>query len=298
MVARCDTAHVNELGDFLKAKRAATSPQEVGLPPVGNPRRVPGLRREEVAQLAAISVDHYTRLEQGRVTTASDSLLAGIARALKLTDDEHSYLRLLIEPRAARRTTSAPAAVAAPVQDLLDAMVHTPAIVLGRRTDILAWNTAAALFLDFADLRPEHRNLLYLVFLHPRIRALYPDWRQVAAEAVARLRMDAVHAPNDPRLSKLVGELSVRDDDFRRWWGGHDVRTASSGKKRFRHPVVGELQLDWQAMRLATYADQTLVAYTASPGSPHHDALRILASWHTSGQAAQADTSATGSATE
>ncbi|MEV5884879.1 helix-turn-helix transcriptional regulator [Streptomyces sp. NPDC052020] len=280
---------VSELGDFLKAKRAAISPGEVGLPPVGNPRRVSGLRREEVAQLAAISVDHYTRLEQGRVTTASDNLLAGLARALKLTEDEHRYLRLLIAPRPSRGVPSA--AVAAPVQDLLDAMVRTPAVVLGRRTDILAWNAAAtALFLDFADLRPEHRNLVRLVFLHPRIRALYPEWEQVAADAVARLRMDAVHVPDDPRLSKLVGELSVRDDDFRRWWGGHAVRAASGGRKRFRHPVVGELDLDWQAMRLATTTDQTLVAYTAPAGTLAHDALRVLTAQAAPGPAASAKT--------
>ncbi|MFI0469009.1 helix-turn-helix domain-containing protein [Saccharopolyspora sp. 5N102] len=242
---------MSELGDFLKAKRAQIAPEQVGLPAVGNPRRVKGLRREEVAQLAAVSVDHYTRLEQGRVATASDNVLAGLARALLLTDDEHAYLRLLTQPRAARRSPAAPAKVASPVQDLLDALTHTPAFVLGRRSDILAWNAAAtALFLDFATVRPDHRNLVRLVFLDPRVRGLYVDWETVAAEAVARLRMDAAHTPDDPRLAKLVGELSVRDDDFRRWWGGHDVRIPSAGRKRLHHTVAGGLELDWQAMQL------------------------------------------------
>ncbi|MEU4896075.1 hypothetical protein AB0B12_25410 [Streptomyces sp. NPDC044780] len=153
-------------------------------------------------------------------------------------------------------------------------------MVLGRRTDILAWNTAAtALFLDFADLRPEDRNLVRLVFFHPQIRALYPDGELVAADAIDRLRMDPVHVPDDPRLSKLVGELSVKDDDFRRWWGGHAVRAADGGRKRFHHPVVGELDFDWQGMQLTTAPDQILVACTAPEGAPAHDALRILTAW-------------------
>ncbi|MET9777930.1 helix-turn-helix domain-containing protein [Streptomyces sp. NPDC006367] len=272
---------MSELGDFLKAKRAQIAPEQVGLPAVGNPRRVPGLRREEVAQLAAVSVDHYTRLEQGRVTAASDSLLTALARALLLSDDELAYLRLLAQPRPPRRSP-APAKVASPVQDLLDALARTPALVLGRRSDILAWNTAAtALFLDFATLRPEHRNLVRLVFLDPRIRGLYAGWESVAAEAVARLRMDAAHTPDDPRLTKLVGELSVHDDDFRRWWGGHGVRIPSAGRKRLHHPVVGDLELDWQAMQLGAAPDQTLVTYTAPAGSPTHDALAFLTSWST-----------------
>jgi transcriptional regulator with XRE-family HTH domain len=271
---------VSELGEFLKARRAAITPEEVGLPPIGNPRRVKGLRREEVSHLAAVSVDHYTRLEQGRVNAASDNVLAGIARALRLTDDEHTYLRMLAQTRPERGTPSTAVKVAAPVQDLLDALGHTPAFVLGRRTDILAWNTAAtALFLDFAALRPEHRNLVRLVFLEPEVRALYADWEQVAAEAVARLRMDAVHTSGDARLAKLVGELSVQDNDFRRWWGGHGVRAASAGRKRFHHSVVGTLDLDWQAMQLGAAPDQTVVTYTAPIGSPSHDALRILTCW-------------------
>ncbi|WP_203716398.1 helix-turn-helix domain-containing protein [Asanoa siamensis] len=271
---------MSELGHFLKAKRAAIRPEDVGLPAIGNPRRVVGLRREEVAYLAAVSADHYTRLEQGRVTTASNNILDGLARALKLTDDEHAYLRLLTQPDSRRRPASRSAQVAAPVQDLLDALGPTPALLLGRRTDLLAWNTAAtALFLDFAVLPRQHRNLVRLVFLEPRVRDLYADWKRVAAEAVARLRMDAVHTPNDPQLAQLVGELCLQDDDFRRWWAGHDVRITSAGRKRLHHPLIGTVDLDWQALRLCATADQTLVTYTAPTGSASHDALSILSCW-------------------
>jgi len=271
---------VSDLGEFLKAKRAQIAPERVGLPAVGNPRRVPGLRREEVAQLAEVSVDHYTRLEQGRVVAASDNVLAALARALLLTDDEHAYLQLLAHSRPPRRSSMTSAGVAPPVQDLLDVLTRTPAFVLGRRSDILAWNIAAtALFCDFAALRPEHRNLVRLVFLEPRVRGLYADWEAIAAEAVARLRMDAVHTPEDPRLTKLVGELSVCDADFRRWWGRHGVRIPTAGRKRLTHPLVGSLELDWHAMQLNASPDQILVTYTAPAGSPTHDALAFLTSW-------------------
>ncbi|MEC3917601.1 helix-turn-helix domain-containing protein [Nocardia sp. CDC160] len=269
---------MSELGEFLKAKRAAVSPEEVGLPAVGNPRRVPGLRREEVAMLAAVSVDHYTRLEQGRVSAASENLLAGIARALRLTQEEHEYLRMLVQVRPRSGRTEEPE-VGAPLRDLLAALT-APALVLGPRTDILAWNAgAAALFLDFAEIPVAQRALVRMVFLEPRIRGLFAHWDQVAAEAVDRLRMAAARTPGDPRLAQLVGELSVQDKDFRRWWAGHGVRTLAGGRKLLRHPVVGDLELDWQVLQVLTAEDQTLVTYTAPEGSPSHEALRILCSW-------------------
>ncbi|WP_297617115.1 helix-turn-helix domain-containing protein [Nocardia sp.] len=269
---------MSELGDFLKAKRATVSPKDVGLPAVGNPRRVKGLRREEVALLAAVSVDHYTRLEQGRVSAASDNLLAGIARALRLTDEEHEYLRMLVQARPTRRGRSEPE-VSNAMRDLLDAL-PTPALVLGPRTDILAWNAAAAaLFVDFAEIPAHQRALVRLVFLEPRMRTLFKNWEQVAAEAVDRLRMTAARTPGDPRLMQLVGELSVHDLDFRRWWAGHGVRTMAGGRKLLRHPVVGDLALDWQVLQVLSSPGQTLVTYTAPAGSPSHEALRILGSW-------------------
>ncbi|MRH90575.1 helix-turn-helix domain-containing protein [Nocardia sp. SYP-A9097] len=269
---------MSELGEFLKAKRASISPEDVGLPAIGNPRRVRGLRREEVALLAAVSVDHYTRLEQGRVAAASENLLAGIARALRLNEEEHEYLRMLVRARPARRGQSAPE-VSQALRDLLDTL-PTPAFVLGPRTDILAWNAAAAaLFVDFAEIPVQQRALVRLVFLDPRMRAVFTDWEAVAAEAVDRLRMAAARTPDDPRLTQLVGELSVHDADFRRWWAGHGVRAMAGGRKRMHHPVVGDLELDWQVLQVLSTTGQSLVTYTAPVGSPSHEALRILASW-------------------
>ncbi len=269
---------VSELGDFLKAKRAALTPEQAGLPAIGNPRRVKGLRREEVALLAAVSVDHYTRLEQGRVAAASENLLSGIARALRLSDEEHEYLRMLVGVRPPRRKSAEPR-VGGPLRDLLD-VLPTPALVLGPRTDIIGWNASAtALFLDFAEIPVQQRALVRMVFLEPRMRGLFRDWEQVAAEAVDRLRMAAARTPGDPRLAQLVGELSVHDADFRRWWAGHGVRAMAGGRKRLRHPVVGELELDWQVLQVLSASEQTLVTYTAAAGSPSAEALRILDSW-------------------
>lgn len=269
---------MSELGEFLKAKRAAVSPEDVGLPAVGNPRRVPGLRREEVALLAMVSVDHYTRLEQGRVSAPSENLLTGIARALRLTPEEHEYLRMLVQARPRRGRADEPE-VSGALRDLLAAL-QTPAIVLGPRSDILAWNAGAtALFLDFAEIPAAQRTLVRLVFLEPRVRGLLMNWEQVAAEAVDGLRMAAARTPGDPRRAQLVGELSVHDADFRRWWAGHGVRTMADGRKHLRHPVVGELELDWQVLQVLTASEQTLVTFTAPERSPSHEALRILGSW-------------------
>ncbi|MFB7723503.1 helix-turn-helix domain-containing protein [Nocardia sp. NPDC056100] len=269
---------MSELGEFLKAKRAAISPADVGLPAIGNPRRVKGLRREEVALLASVSVDHYTRLEQGRVAAASENLLTGIATALRLSAAEHEYLRMLVQARPVRGGHAAPE-VSPPLRDLLDTLT-APAFVLGPRTDILAWNAAAAaLFLDFGEIPAHQRALVRLVFLEPRMRAVFRDWEAVAAEAVDRLRMAAARTPGDPRLLSLVGELSVCDADFRRWWAGHSVRAVAGGRKRLRHPVVGDLELDWQVLQVLSASEQSLVTYTAPIGSASHEALRILSSW-------------------
>jgi transcriptional regulator with XRE-family HTH domain len=283
------------LGDFLRARRAALTPAEAGLPAVGRPRRVPGLRREEVAQLAGVSVDHYTRLEQGRVTTASESLLGAVARALRMTDAERDYL-VALAGRAPRREVATPA-VAAPVRELLAAMT-VPGLVLGPRTDVLAWNPqAAALFTDFAAVPPGRRYLAWLVFRDEAVRSRFADWPAVARDVVARLRMAAARLPADRRLAALVGELSVRDDDFRRWWGELAVRAMDGGRKRMRHPVVGDLDIDWQALAVAGNPDQTLVAYTAPAGSASADALRLLASWGADAPRLRAPGGGTASAT-
>jgi transcriptional regulator with XRE-family HTH domain len=272
---------VGELGEFLKSKRSAVAPESVGLPAVGNPRRVSGLRREEVAQLAAMSVDHYTRLEQGRVTTASDSVLNGIATALRMTDAERAYLRILAQPpvRSGSRAAEAPS-VSPLLRDLIDAMKDVPVLVIDPRGDIVAWNDlAVALYFDFAELAPAERNMIRMLFLEPRVRGMHRNWHEVAAVSVARMRMSAGLMPGDRRMAELVSELLERDADFRRWWGGHEVLATDTFRKSFDHPVAGRLLLDWQALSVAADPDLTMIVFTAPAGSATADSLRLLASW-------------------
>ncbi|PZG23342.1 helix-turn-helix domain-containing protein [Nonomuraea aridisoli] len=274
-----NNAHPSELGDFLKARRTELSPETVGLPDAGGRRRVKGLRREEVAMLASISTDYYTRLEQGR-RRASEPVLDTIARVLRLSDDERAYMFELSGKDAARPRRRVAQKVQPQLRRLLDDLTTTPAVVLGRRTDILAWNPmAAALFTDFSRIPEKKRNFVRLVFTDPALRALYPEWEYMAQAGVAQLRMEAARDPRDPRLMELVGELSVQDEDFRRWWGSHTVAVREMGTKVLRHPVAGDLTLDWSTLTFAPDPDQQLVTLTAEPGSPSHDGLRILASW-------------------
>ncbi|MGW4877699.1 helix-turn-helix domain-containing protein [Streptomyces sp. NPDC004262] len=292
-------ARPDELGAFLKARRADLSPRTVGLPEGGARRRVPGLRREEVAALASISTDYYTRLEQGRMQ-ASAPVLNTLARVLHLDDDQRTYLFQLAgrpSDRPARRS----AQKAQPrLQRLLDDLATTPGIILGRCMDILAWNPlAAALVTDFASIPEKHRNYIRLVFTDPRMRELYADWKNVAHTCVAQLRMEAARTPDSPRLAALVGELSVQDADFRRWWADHHVAVRGVGTKTLRHPVVGELTLDWDTLASTADTDQQLVVWSAEPGSPSHDALRILASWAGSTATAATETgTGTGTGTD
>lgn len=272
-------AHRNELGDFLKARRAELTPRAVGLPESGGPRRVRGLRREEVAQLAAISTDYYTRLEQGRIQ-ASAPVLATLAHALHLDDDQRDYLFELAGKAADRPRRRAVQKVQPQLQRVLDDLTATPAMVLGRRMDILAWNSlAAALVADFSRIPEKNRNYVRLLFTDPAMRNLYADWERVARTAVSQLRREAAAYPQDPRLAALVGELSVRDDAFRTWWAGHHVTALNVGTKVLHHPVVGELTLDWDTLTASTDPDQRLVVWTAEPGTPSHDGLRLLGSW-------------------
>lgn len=280
-LGRVTSAHLTELGAFLKARRAELSPRTVGLPDDGGPRRVPGLRREEVAQLAAISTDYYTRLEQGRMPPSA-FVLAAIAPVLRLSDDQRDYLFELAGKERARPRRRAGQKVQPQLRRLLDDLPAIPGMVLGRRMDILAWNPlAAALVVDFAAIPEKKRNYVRLLFTEPALRELYPDWESVARHAVAQLRMEAAQYPDDPRLTALVGELSVRDNDFRQWWAGHHVAARTMGTKTLHHPVAGELTLDWGCLACGTNPDQQLVIWTAQPGTPSHDGLRILASWAT-----------------
>jgi transcriptional regulator with XRE-family HTH domain len=276
------TAHPNELGAFLNARRAELSPGEVGLRDVGGHRRVAGLRREEVAQLAAISTDYYTRLEQGRIR-ASASVLASLARVLRLDDDQRTYLYELAGRNPSRPRRRATQKVRPQMQLLLDQLSEIPAMILGRNMDILAWNSlAAALITDFSQIPEDQRNHVRLVFTDPAIRHLYADWEGVARSNVAMLRMDAAENPDDPRLAALVGELSVQEPQFRQWWAAQQVASRGFGRKVFRHPVAGEIVLDWDTLVCATDPEQKLIIMTAEPGSPSQEALRFLASWSAS----------------
>lgn len=281
MQHRGDTSGGTELGGFLRARRAALDPHRAGLPDDGRLRRVPGLRREELAQLAHVSSDYIVRLEQGRTRRVSRPVLDALSDALQLTPDERAYLFTVadVAPAAPTRQPGKPE-VAPQLRQLLDDMHDIPAMVLHRRMDVLAWNRGAtALLTDFGALPPQHRNLIWLTFLDDAFRSLYEDWPRVARGCVAFLRMEAGRTPGDPALTALVGELSVRDPDFRTWWASHQVRGPRRPSKTFHHPVVGILTLDVQQFSVDTHSDQLLVAYTAPPDSPSQEALGFLLRW-------------------
>ncbi|MFB7618385.1 helix-turn-helix transcriptional regulator [Kitasatospora sp. NPDC056181] len=274
------------LSEFLRTRRARLRPEDVDLPDFGGRRRVAGLRREELAQLAGVSVDYYTRLEQGRVGNPSEAVLDALARGLRLDPDEVRHLHRLARPRPARRAGRGPSAQRGPqpvrpmLTRLLEQLTDAPAMVMGRRMDVLAWNrAAAALFGDFERLVPAERNIARITFLDPASRELYVDWSSCARENVAFLHLEAGRRPDDPRLAELIGELSMRSEEFRRWWAEHPVQDKTSGRKRFCHPLVGGLDLAYDTLRPADDPDQALITYAADPGTPSDDALRMLLSW-------------------
>ena len=279
---------MNELGDFLRARRAAVDPQQVGLPDDGRPRRVEGLRREELAQLAHVSVDYVVRLEQGRSRRVSRPVLHALADALQLAADERDYLFTLadvVPGVAAPRSTR----VSPQLMQLLDTMHDVPAMVLSRTMDVLAWNRgAAALLTDFGELPVQRRNLIWLTFLDESFRSLYADWPRSARECVAVLRMEAGRNPDDAMLRALIGELTA-DADFRFWWGAHEVRGPRQLTKTYRHPVVGELTLEVQQLTVDTAPEQLLVAYTAARGTPSYEGLCFLLQWSADAKAVAYD---------
>ncbi|WP_328458448.1 helix-turn-helix transcriptional regulator [Amycolatopsis sp. NBC_00438] len=275
----------SELGDFLKSRRAALRPEDVGIAPHPTRRRVTGLRREELATLSHVSITHYTRLEQGRSTGASDSTLEAIARTLRLTDDETAHLKALARP--AGRSRPAPprvAHVSASARQLLGAMTHVPAVVMDRRNDVLAWNQlghallAAHLPAESPDSPATRPNLTRMLFLDERYRDLYPNWDEQAQLAVAALRLTAGRHPDDRALAELVGRLSMNSDEFAARWARHPVRTCTSGVKVLRHPLVGTVELSFENLVIPGTSGQRLIAYTAEPGSPSETALRLLGS--------------------
>ncbi|HEX4359481.1 MAG TPA: helix-turn-helix transcriptional regulator [Pseudonocardia sp.] len=269
-----------ELREFLRSRRARITPEQAGLPYEPGARRVPGLRREEVARLAGVSVDYYVRLERGRNLNVSESVLDALARALQLNETERGHLFTVARPRRGRPRPLAPQRVRPGLRHLLTTLTEVPALVLGRRLDVLASNhLARALYTDFETLPSGDRNMARFVFLNEGARELYVDWPGAARGIVATLHLYAGGHPNDPQLAELIGELSLRDHDFRRWWADHDVFIRSHGRKHYRHPVVGELTLAYEAFTPTDDPDQTLGLSTAEPGSPSEQALRLLASW-------------------
>ncbi|MGW3438838.1 helix-turn-helix domain-containing protein [Streptomyces bacillaris] len=271
-----------ELSEFLRTRRARLRPQDVGLPEFGRARRVPGLRREELAQLAGVSVAYYTRLEQGNGRNVSAEVLDAIARALRLSDAEHAHLTHLAKPgqHKKKRRPARVQRVRTGLLHLLESLEGVPAYVSGARSDILAWNPmAAAVFGDWGALPPEERNWARLVFLSPAYRDLFVEWDTKASDMVSYLRLYAGCHPDDPQLSALVGELSVKNDEFRRLWATHNVKEKGHGVKLLRHPLVGDMALSYETLHLPDDPEQYLVTYHAEPGSESAQALRLLASW-------------------
>jgi transcriptional regulator with XRE-family HTH domain len=269
-----------DLREFLRSRRARITPEEAGLPAQPGGRRVPGLRREEVAQLAGVSVDYYVRLERGRTTNVSESVLEAVARALSLNDTERSHLFALARPSRRRPRAMSPQRVRPGLYRVLDSVVDVPALVLGRRLDVLASNRLArAFYTDFEALPSRERNMARFIFLDEAAREFYVDWPAAARGVVAGLHLYAGQHPRDPQLAELIGDLSVRDTDFRRWWADHDVFHRTSGTKRYHHAVVGDLTLSYEALAPVGETDQTLGLHTAEAGSPSEHALRLLASW-------------------
>jgi transcriptional regulator with XRE-family HTH domain len=273
----------NEIRDFLTSRRARITPEQAGLPAYGGNRRVAGLRREEVALLAGVSIDYYVRLERGRAPGASAGVLEGIARALQLDEAERAHLFDLARaaapagPHAPRRP--ARQQVRPSVQRILGAMT-APAYIRNARMDILAANRlGAALFSPVLSSPAQPANNARFLFLDPSAQAFYPEWERQAQDVVAMLRTEAGRAPHDRALSNLIGELSTRSENFRAWWAAHNVRLHRTGTKRFHHPAVGDLTLTYEALDLAADAGLRISAYTAEPGTPSDDALQLLATW-------------------
>lgn len=270
------------LGAFLRSRRARLTPDDAGISSFGI-RRVPGLRREELAQLAGVSSAYYTRLEQGHSTNASLSVLDAVARALQLDEDERIHLIELASPAAAPRPTRRlPVRARASLLRLINAMSDVPALILGRCTEVLGWNPLAHQLLAGhydadAPQRPADRpNTTRMLFLDPHTRELHRNWPEEAARAVASLRLVAGHFPDDPALGELVGELSVRSGGFVSLWSGHAVRACVSGMKFLHHPIVGDLDLEFNALQLPDDSGQRVMTFTASSGSASAAALRLL----------------------
>ncbi|MEU1483098.1 helix-turn-helix transcriptional regulator [Streptomyces sp. NPDC005752] len=277
-----DTAH--DIREFLATRRAKITPQQAGLPAFGSNRRVPGLRREEVALLAGVSIDYYVRLERGHLAGASEEVLDAVANALQLDDAERAHLYDLAaaqRTRPARRTRKPRGPIPASIQRVLDSMTDSPAFVRNGRLDILAINRLGrALYAPlFTPDAPRPVNIARFQFLNSTGRDFFPDWDASLNTTVSLLRTEAGRAPHETELTGLIGELVTRSDEFRIAWAKHNVRLHHTGRKPFRHPEIGDLVLDFDAMALPAQPGLTLTAYSAEPGTPAHDALRLLSAW-------------------
>jgi transcriptional regulator with XRE-family HTH domain len=276
-------SNIDDIREFLTTRRAKVTPARAGLPMFGRQRRVSGLRREEVALLAGISVEYYTRLERGNARGVSESVLDAVSQALKLDEAEHAHLLDLARTANAERPPrriATPQRVPPSIQRIVDAMSGIPAFVRNGRLDYLYANPlAAALYSEaFRDpVRPA--NSARFAFLDPRAKAFYVDWEKAAHDIVAQLRGEAGRNPYDRPLSDLVGELSTRSEEFRVLWASHDVRIHRSGTKQFHHPLVGDLTLAYEGLEVLGDAGLTIVTYTAEPASPSEAALSELARW-------------------
>ena len=273
----------SEIRDFLTSRRARVTPEQAGVPTFAGVRRVPGLRREEVAHAAGISVDYYNRLERGKTTTASPEILDAIARTLQLDPTEHDHLFDLFATtrrpsgRSSRRVRQL--TVRPTLQRVLDGL-DMPAFVESPRLDILAANhLGRALYTWPGENTRVPFNVARYLFLDPRAAEFYPDWETMARNQVALLRTETGRDPSHPELINLVGELSTHSDRFRTLWAAHDVRKYREGPKRFRHPIVGDLEFIGESLDVSSTPGLTVLAYTVEPGSATAEAMILLASW-------------------
>lgn len=286
-----------QVREFLSSRRARITPEQAGLPVYGGNRRVKGLRREEVAMLAGVSIDYYVRMERGNLSGTSESVLDALGRALQLDEAEREHLFALAraaEP-GARRRPAPPTTVRPSVQHVLDAISDAPAWVRNGRHDIVALNRLGrALYSPvLADPR-RPANTSRFIYLDPAAREFFVDWDRVANDVAAMLRLEAGRNPHDRKLIELVGELSTRSEIFRTRWASHDVQYHRSGRKRLRHPIVGQLDLDFEAMELPSEPGLTLNVYTCAPDTPTADGLKMLASWAATQDLAEAEPSSPG----
>ena len=267
----------NSLAAYLRARRAALRPERVGLADDGR-RRVPGLRREEVATLAGLSTDYYVRLEQGRADRPSDAVLTAVARVLQLGGAERAHLFDLARAARAARAPSSPAALRPALTAVVAGITESPAVIMTESSDVLAWNALAAeLIADFPRLDPRERNMARLLFLDPGARAIHTDWERATRDTVGMMRMAAGRHPRAPELLELIEELTRASAPFRRLWSSHHVHEKSHGRKALRHPVAGDLDLEYESFAVPGSPGHMLVVYTAPAGSASETALHRLA---------------------